>query len=155
MNDLTLSNAQARQVFLDRHALSEPPVGGAADTALLTLIERLGFVQLDSINTLARAHDLILFSRRARYRPASLKRLYERDRALFEHWTCVFFFLRYFLGTVSFIKFSLSVYFFSSSVRFSLHSLFFFTNESLCKLFFPNIFFSFFLHLIRSNNVSL
>jgi uncharacterized protein YcaQ len=44
-------------------------------------------VQLDSINTVARAHDVILYSRRPSYRPAHLKRLYEADRGLFEHWT--------------------------------------------------------------------
>ena len=87
MNALTLSNADARRIFLDRHALLEPPQGEARGTELLRMIERLGFVQLDSINTLARAHDLILFSRRPRYRPRALKALHEKDRALFEHWT--------------------------------------------------------------------
>ena len=82
-----LSNSQARRLFLDRHLLSEAPQGEAKGTALLSVIQRLGFVQLDSINTVARAHDQILFSRRPRYRPADLKRLYERDRKLFEHWT--------------------------------------------------------------------
>jgi len=83
----TLSNTQARRIFLDRHALAETPQGPAHGTDLLKLIERLGFVQLDSINTLARAHDLILFARRPRYRPGDLKRLYEKDGQLFEHWT--------------------------------------------------------------------
>lgn len=87
MTPYTLSNAAARRVFLDRHALSEAPQGPAQGSDLLTLIKRLGFVQLDSINTVARAHDLILFSRRQRYRPKDLTRLYERDRGLFEHWT--------------------------------------------------------------------
>ncbi len=87
MNTLTLTNAQARRLFLDRHALSEAPQGAAHGTELLSMIERLGFVQLDSINTVARAHDLILFARRPRYRPKALKNLYEKDRALFEHWT--------------------------------------------------------------------
>ncbi|WP_299966772.1 crosslink repair DNA glycosylase YcaQ family protein [uncultured Roseobacter sp.] len=87
MNRAVLDNRQARRLFLDRHGLSENPAGPASGTALLSLIEHLGFVQLDSIDTLARAHDLILFSRRPRYRPKALKRLYERDRALFEHWT--------------------------------------------------------------------
>lgn len=87
MTAFTLSNAAARRVFLDRHALSDTPQGAAHGTDLLALIERLGFVQLDSINTVARAHDLILFSRKPRYRPKSLTHLYERDRALFEHWT--------------------------------------------------------------------
>ncbi|MEP2628254.1 MAG: crosslink repair DNA glycosylase YcaQ family protein [Rhizobiaceae bacterium] len=87
MNTATLHNTAARRLFLDRHALSEAPTGPATGVNLLALIERLGFVQLDSINTVARAHDLILFSRRPTYRPKALKRLYEHDRALFEHWT--------------------------------------------------------------------
>ena len=87
MTPFRLENRAARRVFLDRHALLETPQGAASGDALLDLIKRLGFVQLDSINTVARAHDLILFSRRPRYRPADLKRLYETDGALFEHWT--------------------------------------------------------------------
>ena len=87
MTGTVLSNIQARRLFLDRHALSEAPQGEARGPALLDLITRLGFVQLDSINTLARAHDLILHARRPRYRPQALKTLYEKDRALFEHWT--------------------------------------------------------------------
>lgn len=87
MNAGVLSNQAARRLFLDRHGLSEVPQGAAQGDALLSLIKRLGFVQLDSINTLARAHDLILFSRRPRYRPKALKSLHEKDRTLFEHWT--------------------------------------------------------------------
>ena len=87
MTPFTLTNRVARRVFLDRHALLEAPQGVASGPALLDLIKRLGFVQLDSINTVARAHDLILFSRRPQYRPQSLKHLYEKDRALLEHWT--------------------------------------------------------------------
>ncbi len=72
---------------MQRHALAEPPVGEGGGDDLHRLIHRLGFVQIDSINTLARAHDLILFSRRPRYRPQNLRRLCDTDRRLFEHWT--------------------------------------------------------------------
>ena len=82
-----LSNTEARRIFLDRHLLSARPSGVGKGADLLSVIEDLGFVQLDSVNTLARAHDLILFSRRNRYRPKDLRRLYDKDRALFEHWT--------------------------------------------------------------------
>lgn len=82
-----LSNRAARRLFLHKHALAEPPAGPGRGDDLLGLIRELGFVQLDSINTVARAHDLILFARRPAYRPKALKRLAERDRALFEHWT--------------------------------------------------------------------
>lgn len=51
------------------------------------VIDDLGFVQLDSINTVARAHHMILHARRPAYRAEHLHRLYDRDRGLFEHWT--------------------------------------------------------------------
>lgn len=82
-----LDNSAARALFLDRHGLAEPPVGPGKGDDLLDLIQRLGFVQMDSINTVARAHDMILFARRPAYREPHLRRLHERDRALFEHWT--------------------------------------------------------------------
>ncbi|MCR9136316.1 MAG: winged helix DNA-binding domain-containing protein [Alphaproteobacteria bacterium] len=82
-----LSNRNARRLFLDRHALAEQPSGPARGAALHVLIERLGFVQVDSINTVERAHHMILFARRQAYRPKHLKPLLERDRHLFEHWT--------------------------------------------------------------------
>ncbi len=82
-----IPNTTARRLFLDRHALAEAPVGAAKGAALAGLIDRIGFVQVDSINTVERAHHMILWSRRQSYQPAALKRLAERDRALWEHWT--------------------------------------------------------------------
>ena len=82
-----IGNAAARNLFLARHMLAGDPRPKQSAADLLTLVERLGFVQLDSINTVARAHDMILFARNQTYRPAHLKRLLERDRALFENWT--------------------------------------------------------------------
>ena len=55
--------------------------------ALLELIERIGFVQVDSIRTVERAHHMILFARHSRYRPEQLAALLEGDRSLFENWT--------------------------------------------------------------------
>ena len=82
-----ISNAKARRIFLQRHALAEAPTGSAKGEDLCALIRRLGFVQVDSINTIARAHDMILYSRRKAYRPKNLATPLEKDRTLFEHWT--------------------------------------------------------------------
>lgn len=87
MSPPILDNQSARRLFLHKHGLAEQPAGRAHGDALKDVIEGLGFVQLDSINTVARAHDLILFARRPRYRCGNLGRLLEKDRALFEHWT--------------------------------------------------------------------
>ncbi|SFR58474.1 hypothetical protein SAMN04488005_3031 [Yoonia tamlensis] len=82
-----LSNTQARHVFLHRHGLSSRPSGAGTGADLAAVIDDLGFVQLDSVNTFARAHDLILWSRRQQYRPIALQNLLQQDRAVFEHWT--------------------------------------------------------------------
>jgi uncharacterized protein len=87
MSALILRNPEARRLFLDAHALAEPLAGGAQGQALQRLIERIGFVQVDSINTVARAHHMILWSRRSAYRPDDLTALLETDRSLWEHWT--------------------------------------------------------------------
>lgn len=84
---MQLSNPLARRLFLHKHALVEAPTGPAKGADLADLITRIGFVQVDSINTVARAHHMILWSRRQTYRPPALKSLTETDRALFEHWT--------------------------------------------------------------------
>jgi uncharacterized protein YcaQ len=82
-----LKNPDARRLFLDRHALAEAPAGPATGGHLARLIDRIGFVQLDSINTVERAHHMILWSRRQSYRPEALHKLIEKDRLLWEHWT--------------------------------------------------------------------
>ena len=87
MSPLTLSNPLARRLFLHAHVLSEPASGPCKGQALCDLIDRLGFVQVDSINTVARAHDMILWSRRPSYRPDDLRPQLDRHRTLWEHWT--------------------------------------------------------------------
>ena len=87
MPDALLKNRDARRLFLDRHLLLRPASGTGKGAHLAGLLTDLGFVQIDSVNTLARAHDLILWSRAGRYRPQALENLVAHDRAGFEHWT--------------------------------------------------------------------
>ncbi|MBT0779253.1 crosslink repair DNA glycosylase YcaQ family protein [Paracoccus sp. pheM1] len=82
-----LKNRAARRLFLDRHLLLRPGSGPGKGADLSGVLDDLGFVQVDSVNTLARAHDLILWSRRGRYKPQALEGLVARHRAAFEHWT--------------------------------------------------------------------
>lgn len=82
---LDLSNADARRIFLHVHGLSAAPHEHDGDT--LGTVRRLGFVQLDSIQNVARAHHHILATREASYNSHKLYRLHHEERALFEHWT--------------------------------------------------------------------
>lgn len=82
---LRLSADQARRLVLTLQGLADRPRRLAAD-GVVDLVERLGFVQLDSISTVARAHHMILLARNQTYRPKLLRRPLEEAR-LFEHWT--------------------------------------------------------------------
>ena len=78
---------QARHLVLHLQGLTDPPRRKLEPSALLGLIERLGFVQVDSISRVERAHHMILFSRNQTYRPGHLRTPLELDGALFENWT--------------------------------------------------------------------
>ena len=84
---LLITNAQARKLFLERQGLSVSVRSKLSTNGLLETIRALGFVQVDSINTVARAHHMILFARNQTYRTDQLTHLLETERALFEHWT--------------------------------------------------------------------
>lgn len=79
-----IRNREARALWLSAQGLSSPPTG-APD--VLGIIKRLGFVQLDTIQVVARAHHHILWNRNQHYREPMLNRLLAEDRALFEHFT--------------------------------------------------------------------
>lgn len=87
MTTPVLDNTRARAIFMDRHGLTSGGSGPGKGADLAGVIHDLGFVQLDSVNTFARAHDLILWARRGQYRPRALELALGRDRAVFEHWT--------------------------------------------------------------------
>ena len=82
-----LDNATARRLLLHLYGLSTPPRRRIDAGGLEALIERIGFVQVDSIATVARAHQMILFARNETYHPALLEGLHEKSRDLFEAWT--------------------------------------------------------------------
>jgi len=83
----TISIASARRLLLGAQGLLADPGCPASPAALQKLIEQMGFVQLDSINVVERAHHLTLASRLDAYRHEDFTRLLECERSLFEHWT--------------------------------------------------------------------
>lgn len=76
----------ARALLLRGAALCEDPQAPVNAASVLGLIRRLGYVQLDSINAVERAHHHILWTRRHAYQPAHLARL-QASGKVFEHWT--------------------------------------------------------------------
>ncbi|NUN50506.1 MAG: winged helix DNA-binding domain-containing protein [Candidatus Brocadiae bacterium] len=82
-----VSARDARRLLLGGQGLCEDPARPATDGAVRALLDVLGFVQVDSVRVVERAHHLTLGARLDGYRPAMLDALLERDRAVFEHWT--------------------------------------------------------------------
>jgi uncharacterized protein len=79
-----ISNREARRLWLNLQGLAEAPVGNCAP---LEIIKALGFVQLDSIRNVTRAHHHILWSRNQNYREPMLGHLLANERSIFEHFT--------------------------------------------------------------------
>lgn len=82
-NALKLSNSDARRLWIWTNALADAPTG-ACD--LMGIINLLGFVQIDTIRNVTRAHNHILWSRNQNYREGAVWD-HLRARDVFEHFT--------------------------------------------------------------------
>ncbi len=81
---IRISNREARRLWLNLQGLARAPTG---NVDILEIIKKLGFVQLDSIRNVTRAHHHILWSRNQRYREPVIEHLLAKERSIFEHFT--------------------------------------------------------------------
>ena len=82
---INLSLAEARRLAINSQGLNAQPEAPDADD-LLAVFRRLGCVQLDPINVVARSPLLVLWSRLGNYDRKLLDELMWEERLLFEYW---------------------------------------------------------------------
>jgi uncharacterized protein YcaQ len=88
MAKYTLTAAEARRIALGAQGFATPrPDGPIAKRQLVKLIDRLGVVQIDSVNVVSRTHYLPAFSRLGAYPREMLEDVaWAKKRPLFEYW---------------------------------------------------------------------
>ncbi|MCD1118606.1 winged helix-turn-helix domain-containing protein [Chryseobacterium turcicum] len=81
--ELTLS--QLRHLTLESQGLTKPNPFGTGKNAVLTALEQLGYLQIDTLSIVERAHHHTLWTRIPDYQPVYLNELVQ-ERKIFEYW---------------------------------------------------------------------
>ncbi len=82
----SLSIHQGRKLVLLSQRLPPTKQNGRAIAAALATIEHLGYIQIDTISAIQRAHHHTLWNRNPRYAPHHLDQLIA-DKQVFEYWS--------------------------------------------------------------------
>jgi uncharacterized protein len=81
-----ISPQQAKLLLLNSQQLLKPDFGKNKQ-ATLTTIQHLGYIQIDTLAVVARAHHHTLWSRLPHYKETYLNELLENDKSIFEYWS--------------------------------------------------------------------
>jgi len=82
---LEISKETIRKLTIEKQGFCERPKTVTKE-GIFNTIDKLGCIQIDTINVVERAHHLTLWSRLGAYDRELLHHLAYRDRLLFEHW---------------------------------------------------------------------
>jgi uncharacterized protein YcaQ len=82
-----LTRTEARRIWLRAQRLDTSAPFGEGPQATAAAVEQLGYVQIDTINVIERAHHHILWTRIPDYRRADLRQAQSIDKTVFEYWT--------------------------------------------------------------------
>lgn len=83
---MKISLQQAKYLILKEQGLITSPFDKGKKGAL-AVIEHLGYLQIDTLNVVTRAHHHTLWSRLPDYKESFLNELLEKDKQIFEYWS--------------------------------------------------------------------
>lgn len=92
MTSRSLSIDQARRIAVQSQLLGDSDARTGKE-GVAAVIDHLGYVQIDTISVVARAHHHTLWARCSDYNPSSLHDLQAIDRRVFEYWAHAIAFL--------------------------------------------------------------
>ena len=82
----TISKTQARKLVLLSQQIPTSKSNGTALNKTLSAIEHLGYIQIDTISVIQRAHHHTLWNRNPKYQPDHIDQLLA-DKKIFEYWS--------------------------------------------------------------------
>ena len=80
----SITKAQARRLAIASSLNGSAKARGRK--AALKTVQHLGYVQIDTISVIERAHHHVFWSRQGSYQPDYLNELLAKDRTVFEQW---------------------------------------------------------------------
>lgn len=83
---MELTQSEARKLFLKQQGLLRDNEFGRGKNATNKAIQRLTYVQIDTISVINRAHEHVLYNRVGNYNPTHLEKLVQ-EREVFEYWS--------------------------------------------------------------------
>lgn len=86
MEKIQVSLQQARKMVLQAQLLDGSVKLSKGKEGVAQTVERLGYIQIDTISVIERAHHHTLWNRRADYDQGMLHELQAKDRRIFEYW---------------------------------------------------------------------
>jgi uncharacterized protein len=87
INPLHISKKEARKIILAAQGLNKVTPFGAGPSSVSKAIDHLGYVQIDTISVVERAHHHVLWSRIPNYKPEWLDQAQIKTRLVFEYWS--------------------------------------------------------------------
>jgi uncharacterized protein len=82
----SISRTEARRFAIHCQLLDRAPMLGSGTESVYQAISHLGYVQIDTISVVERAHHHTLWSRCPDYKPHALDVLLSQERRIFEYW---------------------------------------------------------------------
>ena len=87
MKERTINKNQARRIAVGAQGLHLQSPFGRGEQGILRAIRQIGYVQIDTISVVERAHHHVLWSRVPSYKKKHLLKLQRDEKKILEHWS--------------------------------------------------------------------